>query len=241
MKRIVFLILISLSLTNCLSQNEQVIEGKWYMINKSGFVEWTITKDSLINKKLYPNFIHKKKGKGAFHFSISKKIKLEDRILLIGQNPKNSLEFYTIMTLASYKKDKSVKYVWNGIDSISDIKTITRLNQNDKRQLFGYDLYSKEHLETFKEKKSIDEMSLSDFKEYLKVYYRNSKISTEEYMKNIKGYYGEASSFNYQIIVSSLLELDYNPIQTSDSINLLFQKFMGNDEIKEFLKEIKEE
>ncbi|MBA6316904.1 hypothetical protein [Cellulophaga baltica] len=239
MKKIIFLILILFSTTYCSSQIEQNVDGKWYMINKSGFVEWTITKDSLINRKLYPNFI--RKGKGKFDYGITEKIKLADRVLLVGENPKNHSEFYTIMTLVPSENHKSLKYVWNGIDSISNIKTITRLNQNDKRQLFGYDLYSKEYLETFKEKKSIDEMPLSDFKEYLKIYYRNSKISTEEYMKNIKGYYGEASSFNYQIIVSSLLELNYNPIRTSDSINLLFQKFMENDEIKEYLKELKEE
>ncbi|AIZ42461.1 hypothetical protein M666_13275 [Cellulophaga baltica 18] len=208
------------------------------MINKSGFVEWTITKDSLLNKKLYPNF--NQKGKGGFNYSISKKIKLEDRVLLIGKNPKNPAEFYTLMTLTSSEKDKSIKYVWNGIDSISNIKTITKLNQNDKRQLLGYDLYSKDYLETFKEKKSLDKMNLSDFKKYLKIYSKNLKVATEEYKKNIKGYYGEASSFNYQITVSSLLELDYNPIQTSDSMNSLFKKFMENEEVKLLLKELRE-
>ena len=67
------------------------------MINKSGFVEWTITEDSLFNKKLYSDF--NQKGKGGFAFGISKKIKLADRVLLIGENPKNPSEFYTIMTL----------------------------------------------------------------------------------------------------------------------------------------------
>ena len=208
------------------------------MINKSGFVEWTITKDSLFNKKLYPNF--NQKGKGGFAFGISKKIKLADRVLLIGENPKNPSEFYTLMTLAPSEKEKSLKHIWNGIDSISNIKTITKLNQNDNRQLLGYDLYSKEHLETFKEKKSIDEMTLEDFKKYLEIYLRNLKIATAEYKKNIKGYYGEASSFNYQIVISSILEMDYNPIQTSNSMNSLFAKYMDNDEVKELMKKLKE-
>ena len=238
MKKILFSILISFSITNCSSQNKQNVDGKWYMINKSGFVEWTITKDSLLNRKLYPNFIQK--GKGGFDYSISKKIQLADRVLLISENPKNQSEFYTLMTLATSEKKKSVKYVWNGLDSISNIKTITKLNQNDKRQLLGYDLYSKEYLETFKEKKSIDSMTLSDFKKYLKIYIPNLKVASEEYKKNIKGYYGETSSFNYQIIISSLLELDYNPIQTSTSMNTLFKKYMENEEVKELLKELKE-
>ena len=236
MKKLFLLIFISLSLTNCSSENERNVDGKWYMINKSGFVEWTITKDSLINRKLYPNFM--RKGKWKFDFGISEKIKLADRVLLIGENPKNQSEFYTLMTLVTCENDKSLKYIWNGLDSISNVNTIRELNQNDNRQLLGYDLYSKEYLETFKEKKSIDEMTLSDFKKYLKIYIPNLKVATEEYKKNVKGYYGEASSFNYQIIVSSLLELDYNPIQTSTSMNSLFKKYMENEEIKELLKEL---
>lgn len=84
MKKLFLLIFISLSLTNCSSENERNVDGKWYMINKSGFVEWTITKDSLINRKLYPNFM--RKGKWKFDFGISEKIKLADRVLLIGEN-----------------------------------------------------------------------------------------------------------------------------------------------------------
>ena len=76
MKKIFVLIFILLSLTNCTSQTEQNVDGKWYMINKSGFVEWTISKDSLINRKLYPNFM--RKGKGKFDYGISEKIKLAD-------------------------------------------------------------------------------------------------------------------------------------------------------------------
>lgn len=238
MKKTLFLVLISLSITNGSSQNEQNIDGKWYMINKSGFVEWTITEDSLFNKKLYSDF--NQKGKGGFAFGISKKIKLANRVLLIGENPKNPSEFYTIMTLLPSEKGKSLKYIWNGIDSISNIKTITKLNQNDNRQLLGYDLFSKEYLETFKENKSIEEMNLSDFKKYLEIYTRNLKIATAEYKKNIKGYYVEASSFNYQIIISSLLEMEYNPIQTSNSMNSLFAKYMDNDEVKELMKKLKE-
>ena len=171
---------------------------------------------------------------------IVKKVNLKDRILLIGENPKNSSEFYTLMTLVPSEKDNSLKYIWNGIDSISTIKTIAKLNQEDNRQLLGYDLYSKEYLETFKEKKSIDNMSLEDFKKYLEIYTRNLKIATAEYKKNIKGYYGEASSFNYQISISSLLELDYNPIQTSNSMNSLFAKYIENEEVKELMKKLKE-
>ena len=144
------------------------------------------------------------------------------------------------MTLVPSDNDKSLKFIWNGIDSISTIKIITKLNQDDNRQLQGYDLYSKKYLETFKEKKSIEKMTLDDFKKYLQIYTRNLKIATTEYKKNMKGFYGEASSFNYQISISSLLELDYNPIQTSSSMNSLFAKYFEKEEVKELMKKLKE-
>lgn len=116
-----FLILFLVSLTNCLSQNGQNIDGKWYLINKSGFVEFTISKDSLFNEQLFPDFSTKRYKKRAIE--IVEKVNLKDRILLIGKNPKNSSEFYTLMTLVPSQKDNSLKYIWNGIDSISTIKT----------------------------------------------------------------------------------------------------------------------
>ena len=83
-------------------------------------------------------------------------------------------------------------------------------------------------------------MNLNDFKKYVEIYTRNLKIATAEYKKNIKGYYGETSSFHYQIIISSLLEMDYNPIQTSNSMNSLFAKYIENEQVKELMKKLKE-
>lgn len=40
------LIRLTISRTNCSSQNEQKINGKWYRVNKNGLVEFTVTKDS---------------------------------------------------------------------------------------------------------------------------------------------------------------------------------------------------
>ncbi len=223
---------------NCSSQTGQNIDGKWYLINKSGFAEFTITKDSLINQKVFPNF--KKKYKGRRAAKISKKVFLKDRILILGENPKNLEEYYTLMTLVPSKDKKYVKYIWNGIDSISSIKTLTKINQNDNRKLLGYNLYTKEYLETLKTKKSIENMTIEDFKDYLKIYSKNLKIAMAEYKKHMKSYYGAASSFNFQINLQTLLELGYNPIQDSNTMNSMYSKFMKNEEIKEFMKTLKE-
>ena len=232
------LILITISMMNCSSQNEQDVNGKWYMINKSGFVEFTITNDSLINQKLFPDFTFKNNKKRVVE--IKEKVFLKDRILILGENPKDSTEYYTLMTLVQSKDKSYMEYIWNGIDTISSIKTLTKLNESDNRQLLGYNLYTKDYLEALKKKKSIENMTLEDFKKYLEVYSTNMKVATTEYKKNIKGYYGEASTFNFQISLQSLLQIDYNPIQNSNTMNSLFAKYIENEEIKELLKRLKE-
>ncbi|MGY5353494.1 hypothetical protein [Wenyingzhuangia sp. IMCC45467] len=237
MKKIL-LITISIFYMNCSSQTGQNIEGKWYLINKSGFAEFTITKDSLINRKIFSNF--KRKNNRKMGVKISEKIYLKDRILLVGKSPKDSTKYYTLMTLIPSKDKNYVKYIWNGIDSISSIKTLTKINQNDNRELLGYNLYTKEYVETLKTKKSIENITIGDFKEYLGIYSKNLKKAMTEYKKNVKGYYGEASSFNFQIGLQTLLELDYNPVQDSNTLNSMFSKFMKNEEIKEYMKTLKE-
>ncbi len=232
------LVLFSICLMNCFSQTEQNIDGKWYLINKSGYVEFTITKDSLINRKLFSNFKPKNNKKRAI--KITEKILLKDRTLLLGENLEKSSEYYTIITLVASKDKNYAEYIWNGIDSIASIKTLTKINQNDNRQLLGYNLYKKEHLETLKRMKSIENMTLQDFKKYLETFSKNIKIAMTEYKKNIKGYYGEASSFNFQIGLQSLLQIGYNPIQDSNTLNSIFEKFLRNKEIKEFMKTLKE-
>ena len=222
----------------CSSQAEQNINGKWYLINKSGFAEFTITKDSLINQKVFSNFDKKYKSKRAV--KISEKIFLKDRILLLGKNPKDPTEYYTLMTLVPSKNKNYVEYIWNGIDSISSIKTLTKINQNDSRKLLGYNLYTKEYLETLKTKKSVENMTIEDFKKYLELFSENLKIVMTEYKKNIKGYYGEASSFNFQICLQTLLQLGYSPIQDSNTMNSMFSKFMKSEEVKELMKTLKE-
>ena len=173
-------------------------------------------------------------------FKISEKIYLKDRILLVGKSLKDSTKYYTLMTFVPSKDKNYVEYIWNGIDSISSIKTLTKINQNDNRRLLGYNLYTKEYLEILKTKKPIDNMTIEDFKKYLELFSENLKVAMTEYKKNVKGYYGEASSFNFQIGLQTLLELGYNPIQDSNTINTMFSKFMENEEIKEFMKTLKE-
>ena len=173
-------------------------------------------------------------------FKISEKIYLKDRILLVGKSLKDSTKYYTLMTFVPSKDKNYVEYIWNGIDSISSIKTLTKINQNDNRELLGYNLYTKEYIKTLKTKKSIENMKIIDFKEYLGIYFKNLKTAMTEYKKNEKGYYGEASSFNFQIGLQALLELDYNPVQDSNTLNSMFSKFMKNEEIKKYMKTLKE-
>jgi len=140
------------------------------------------------------------------------------------------------MTLVLSKDKNYLEYIWNGIDSISSIKALTKINQNDNRKLLGYNLYTKEHLDILKTKKPIEEMTIEDFKKYLVMFYENLTTEAIEYKKYAKGGYYSA----YQVGLKTLLKMNYNPIQNSDTLNSMFEKFIKKDEIIEFMKALKE-
>ena len=231
------IILCSIYAINCSTQTKQNIEGKWYLINKSGFAEFTITKDSLINQKVTSNFINKrKKGRAT---KIAETIILKDRILLLGKKQDHPKKYYTIMALALPKDNNYGKYIWNVIDSTASKKTLKKLNRKDKRQLFGYNLYKKEDIKTLKSKKPIEDMTIEDFKHYLKALSKNLNTTNTEYKKNTPFHAGGAATLDYQICLQTLLELGYNPVQNSISIDNMFFEYIEDEDILEQIKTLK--
>ena len=94
MKNTLLKLLLFFLFSNCSAQKETGLKGKWYMINKSGFVEHTITDDSIFNSKLHSNF--KKKSTHRFAKNFDKQIKLKDRVLFLKVDKKDSTLFAPI-------------------------------------------------------------------------------------------------------------------------------------------------
>ena len=223
---------------NCQSKKNEDIQGIYYMINKSGFVEFTITNDSIFNRKLFPNFSHKRNKKTSR--SIEKHVGLDDRVLLLSKSKKSDNQYTPIMTLARVNDKKHIKYVFNSIDTTANLETIIKLNKNDKRTLLGFNLYSKEQIQSFQRMKPIESMSLNEFKHYLKVLFGKMKLSVPEFSKSsLNGVYGMSSSFHFQMLTQTFLETGFNPVQNSKTTDVLFKKYFGNPEIKELMENLK--
>ena len=225
---------------NCQSQPSEDILGEFYMVNKSGFVEWTITNDSLFNRQLFPDFRPKRNKKRSYF--IDKQVPLDDRVLLLRKSKENDNLYTPIIVLALPKSEKHIQHVLNSIDTTANLETIIKLNKNDKRTLLGFNLYSKEQIGSFQQMKPTESMTLNEFKNYLKNYSEKMKLTTPAFLKSsFNGVYGASSSFNFQMVSQTLLKTGFNPVQTSETINTLFKKYFENPEIKELMKSLKKE
>lgn len=238
MKKILHILLFSSVLMNCQSQKTEDVVGEFYVINRSGFVEITITKDSIFNRKLFPDFSNKRNKKRGN--SIEKQAHVNDKVLLLKKDEENSELYTSVMTLMHH--EHYIKYVINNIDTTASLETIIKLNKNEKRSLLGFNLYSKEQIESFQQMKPIESMTLNEFKDFLKMFSKKMKAALHETSKsNFNGVYGGRSSLDFQIVTQTLLETGFNPVQNSTTINTLFKKYLENPEIKELMEQLKKE
>ena len=216
--------------------SSQDLIGKWYMVNRSGLVETEITKDSITFNQIFSNFTEKS-SRSKTGINILKKVKQKDRTIFIYQSEKGSTKFFALL-FSSLQKNKTIKLIWNGLDKSETIDELIELNKNDKKTLYGYNLYSKDHVEELKKRKSIKSMSLADFKGYLSAYFKKVKLPLSEMEKLPQSFLGPFT-FNTQIISQTLLELGYNPIQDSEPLENLYKKYMEVPEIKILIEELK--
>ena len=233
MKRLLSFILLLSVFANCHSQD---LVGKWYMVNRSGLVEFEITEDSLIKRKLFTNL--EPKQTQVDRNSYIKVERLDDKMLLI-VNANTDTTKYSAMTIINFEKGKWFQLVWNTLDTITNnIEDLNFIHQQDKRQLYGYYVFSEEYLDSLKAMKEIDNITLEDFKKYAAVYVDKIKLTEDEFNKYNIGY--AAVTYNFQLISQSLLNIGYNPLQNTSTIEPVYQKYLDHPEVKVIFEKIKE-
>lgn len=240
MKNILHIILLSSFLMNCQTQKTENLAGEFYMINKSGFSEFSITNDSIFNRKLFPNFTYKRsKRRGNYY---EKQIHVNHKVLFLIQSDKKDESYTSLMTYAPHKNKKHIKWVINTIDTTANLETIIRITKNDKRPHVGFNLYSKEQIDSLKLMKPIDDMTLNEFKGFQIALFEKMKVAFPEFLKSsLNGVYGMSSSFNFQMVLQTLLEQGFSPVQTSTSSETLYKKYFDDPEIKELMEQLKKQ
>ena len=120
----------------------------------------------------------------------------------------------------------------NGIQAVAGTADeLIKLSSEDTTTLYGIIIYNEHFMPTLKKKKDIEQMTLEDFKEFLKHF-----IKKKETFKDLKE--NMAGTLTYQLITRTLFDIGYNPINGVDVVDRVFEKFSDDPEVKELLKKI---
>ena len=231
-------ILLALLIVSSITAYSQTIIGKWYMVTRNGLTEFDITDDSLISRQLYPDMRPMSARKEKDVLAFRRIAPLNDRTLIINRN-KLDTTLYTAMTMFDIKKDQSMKLAWNGLDTaLNDVDTLILAHKASKKKLFGYTIYNEKHLPKIKQMKSINVMTLTEFKKYANVYAGKVLASWPTFDKkyNIGNAY---MIYNYQLITQSLFEAGFNPLVTSAELETVYKKYFNDPEVRKILEKTK--
>ncbi len=206
--------------------------GTWYMVNRSGLIEFSITRDSIKTRQLFTDFTPK--GNPDQSINYIKMVKLSDRTLIISKSQEDTLKF-SAMTFINPNDKKYFQIAWNLHDtSVNDIETLIQLHKNDHRQLFGYYVFSEHYVDSLKQMKSLDSLSLSDFKHYLTVYLDKIRFTEKDAAEYNTGYLS-FFTYNFQLISQSLYDIGFNPLQNTETTEVIYEKYSKDPDVKKLL------
>lgn len=225
-------IFFTVTVLTCLSQD---LTGKWYMVNRSGLIEMTISKDSITNRKLSTDFTPK--GDRVRSNQIIETVQLKDRILLISRSERDTTGF-SAMTVINFSNEHYFQMAWNGLDTIvRSIDSLIKIHSNDQREFYGYNVFSEHYIDTLNSLKPIEDMTLNDFRKYARDYVNRFKMTSKEFEKFNVGY--AAVTHNFQLITQSLYAIGYHPLQNTRTIESLYNKYFDDPEVQTILKEVR--
>ena len=118
------------------------------------------------------------------------------------------------------------------------MEALIQKHKQDDRKLFGYYVFFESYMDTLQQMKSVDSLTLSDFKKYFRLY--NKKITLTEKDSDIYNTgYLTVFSYNFQLISQSLYESGFNPLQTVSTIEPLYKKYKDNPEVQIMMQQSK--
>lgn len=210
----------------------QGMRGTWYLIHRSGLVQFTIGADSLLNKRLFPDFSPKQEPATAS--SYEQLVSLADRELIISRSRKQPAA-YAAVTLFDVAPGRHFKMAWNTPDTTAaSPAALVQLCAQDRRPLFGYYYFNHDYIDVLRQMKAPESMTKRDFDTFLSHYVKRLKESMETFKKYNYGYV--AATYNFELIVQALFEQGYNPLQNVRTIESLFKRFYDEQGLDEALK-----
>ncbi|NMH27822.1 hypothetical protein [Flavobacterium silvaticum] len=222
---VVFFVLI------CISTSAQSLNGKWFMINRSGLIEFTISNDSAKSCKLTPELVQKPQSEQKY--AIEKIVALSDRTLVI-RKPEKKPELFSASVIIDINQPKYFQTAWNVRDTtFANIDELVAFHKKDIRKLFGYYAFSEDYLRKVQQLKQLPDMTLEEFRQFIITYKEKLQAvsaDAEKYASYLSGF-----SLNMQIISQSLLDIGFNPIQNSGSVDIIFEKYMDDPSLQDLI------
>ncbi len=226
MNKISTIIFLTISLTG----SAQHMLGKWYMVNRSGLIEFEITKDSLLSRSLFPDLTPKGGREASPYETI---VTLGTKALIISRANGDTTK-YTAMVIFDISNDL-FKMAWNASDTVlSDIHALIEFHKADNKQLFGYYIYNERFLSRLNQMKDLRTMTLQDFKHYAEVYINKIESTNSASEKFNEGY--AAVTYHFQLITQALFDSGFNPIQNNSAVVAVYKKYYDHPEVKDLMQ-----
>lgn len=222
MKKIWFLSLLLIGVVQTKAQN---LIGAWYAISDRSLAEFVIREDSIKAKILLPEYDLK-----GFERTNMKHVGIyeirDKRIVVVLDKTSVDTVRYRAMTFFNIRDGVSVEVAANGIRmAAKDVRELIDLSAKDTTRLFGNVFYHKDYLETLNKKRSVETMTLQEFRKFLAAYVDKKDVYAyrERYMR---------ATFQQTLINSILIEMEFNPLNKKDWLDRFLDKYLIDEEVE---------
>jgi hypothetical protein len=230
-KKIFSCLLVTLVFISVHGQN--TFSGNWYTFVARHILEVSFSKDSLCFKLLNWNLSPVKEQDRTSCGRIKRIIHANNSEYILLKDPDDSIEICTFKIITPAKK---ILWVRNGSEDRFPDNDSVAFILKDTSKKFGLAFYSQPEVNKIRHLKSIDIMSIKDFKKFGNNLLNESNKIAALISEKIKQ--SDLATYGYFCIKESLLETGYNPFVPDKKLNNMFIRFEKNPATSKLAKEI---
>ena len=209
------------------------LAGTWYTQNHSGFIEITLTNDSILRRTMLLDFTPKPRREESTPYL--KCVALKDRTLVITKARKDPEKYVAMVFFTN--SNGIMQATWNVPDTgTNTMDEIIELNKKEHGKLYGFNCYTRGQIDSLQKLKPVQSMSLTDFRRWVVRYTNKIKETKAETDKHLTGYMA-AWVDSWQLMTQSLLETGYNPFIYAEDMDSVGKKYDSDPEVKQLFEQ----
>ena len=226
-----------LTATSLKTKFQEGLQGNWYMLSGNRIIEWTIVKDSLISQEIDWDLKSISPDQQPIIKIIDQEVIANGNIYLYLKTPKDTSLHLTLSTIKIVKPKKEIIVVINSIgNSFTDTSIVRKYINRDVDKKYGYIFYSEPEIQRLQNQKSVEMMTIEDFKLYasklLKFEVEIDSLSKMPNSQNI------SLDFKFSMLRNIIGQIGYNPLLTNREVREFINRFYQDQETKEISKKI---